>query len=261
VLRIALAQAAGTPGDVGANLATVERVAHEAAAAGARLVIFPEAFVTGYNIGADRIAALAEPADGPAVGRLRGAAAAAGVALLCGVCERAGDAVFNSAALVDAGGRLLATARKTHLFGAVDRAAFSAGDAFTTATLDGVRIGILICFDIEFPEPARRLALAGAQLIAVPTSLMEPAHLVAETLVPARAAENQLFVAYANRVGREGDLRYVGRSCVAGPDGVVARAGPEEETVLYADLDLGAIDRARRDHFYLGERRPALYGG
>jgi predicted amidohydrolase len=120
---------------------------------------------------------------------------------------------------------------------------------------------VLICYDIEFPEPARRLALAGADLVAVPTSLMAPYDVVARTLVPARAAENQLFVAYANRVGREGDLSYVGQSCVCGPDGGdVARAGRDEEALLVADLDLDAIARAREDHSYLGERRPGLYG-
>jgi len=112
---------------------------------------------------------------------------------------------------------------------------------------------------VELPEPVRALALRGAQLIAVPTSLMAPAHAVAQVLVPARAMENQLFVAYANRVGQEGELRYVGRSCVAGPDGLVAAAGDDEERLLVADLDLGAIERSRAGHDYLRERRPALY--
>jgi predicted amidohydrolase len=258
-MRIALAQAAGVQADVAANLAAVRRTAADAAARGARLVVFPEAFLTGYNIGPERIAALAEPADGPSVRALQAIAADTSIAILCGYCERDGDRVYNSAALVDAG-RTLATCRKTHLFGQVDRAAFTPGDGFTLATLDGLRVGVLICFDIEFPEPARRLALDGAQLIAIPTSLMAPAHLVAETLVPARAAENQIFVAYANRIGTEGDLDYVGRSCVAGPEGVVAAAGASDETLLFADVDPAAIERARDGHHYLRERRPALYG-
>jgi predicted amidohydrolase len=258
-MRIALAQAAGTPGDVEANLADVRRIAGEAATAGARLAIFPETFLTGYNIGADRLAELAEPVDGPSVRALDEMAADAGLAILCGYAERDGDAVYNSAVLVDRDGATLANARKTHLFGEVDRAAFAAGDAFTLTTIDDVRVGVLICFDIEFPEPARELALAGAQLIAVPTSLMAPAHLVADILVPARAAENQVFVAYVNRVGSEGGLDYIGSSCLAGPEELVARAATSGETLLVADLDVAAIERARRGHFYLDERRPALY--
>lgn len=260
-MRIALAQAAGTPGDVEANLADVGRLSTEAAGAGARLVIFPEAFVSGYNLEPGRIAELAEPADGPSVTRLRALAREAGIAILCGFYERDGDTVFNSAALVDRDGAVLAVARKTHLFGDLDREAVAPGDGFTLAQLDGLGVGILICYDIEFPEPARQLALEGAQLIAVPTALMEPSHLIARTLVPARAAENQVFVAYANRVGTERDLDYIGRSTLAGPEGVVASADAPEEHLLVADLDLAAIERARARHSYLGARRPALYGG
>jgi predicted amidohydrolase len=91
---------------------------------------------------------------------------------------------------------------------------------------------------------------------------MAPAEVVAETLVPARAAENQVFVAYANRIGSEGELTYVGRSRVAGPDGaVLATAGPAEETLVLAEVDPAAIDAARAPFSYLAERRPELAPG
>ena len=259
-MRIALAQAAGTPGDVAANLADVERLAMRAGGEGARLVVFPEAFLTGYNIGAERLAELAEPCDGEVVGKLGQIAERAGVAVLVGYAERDGDAVYNSAVLVDRDGATKAHYRKTHLFGDVDRAAFAPGDQLATVDLDGLKVGVLVCYDIEFPEAARALADRGAQLIAVPTSLMEPAVEVAEYLVPARALENQVFVAYANRVGDEGDLHYVGRSCVAGPKGEVTRAGHDDEELLIADVDPRAIDEARARLHYLEDRRPELYG-
>jgi predicted amidohydrolase len=257
-MRIALLQSGGTPGDVDANLGAVERAAGDAARAGARLLICPETFLTGYHIGAEALARLAQPADGPAVSALSRIAAGAGIAIVCGYPERAGDAVYNAAVLVERDGSTLATYRKAHLFGAIDRDAFRAGGEPALATLDGVRVGLLVCYDIEFPEAARALAVAGAELIAVPTSLMVGAEHVAELLVPARAAENQVFVAYANRVGREGELVYVGRSCVAGPDGARTVAGPGE-TLLLADLDLGAIARSRSAQSYLDDRRPSLY--
>jgi predicted amidohydrolase len=262
-MRIALAQSAGTPGDVAANLATIARLTGDAARAGARLVVFPEAFVTGYNIGAQRAAELAEPVDGPSVAAVARTARDAGIAVLTGYVERAPDgAVHNSAVLVDRDGATLANARKAHLFSDHDRAAYAPGDALTLTALDGVRLGILICFDVEFPEPVRRLALAGAQLVAVPTSLMTPAEVVAEILVPARAAENQAFVAYANRIGTEGELTYVGRSRVAGPDGsVLATAGATEETLVLADVDPARIDEERAAFSYLAERRPELAPG
>lgn len=259
-MRIALAQAAGTPGDLDANLADVRRFAERAATDGARLVVLPECFATGYNIGADALRALADPPGGPVERELRAVSADTGVAVLCGTAQLDGGAVRNVAVLAD-GGATLTTAHKTHLFGEVDRSSFAPADALPAlAHLDGVPIGILICFDVEFPEPVRALALGGAQVVAVPTSLMAPAHVVAETLVPARAVENQVFVAYANRVGEEHGLRYVGHSCVAGPDGVVAAAGDDVEELLVADLDLEAIGRSRANHDYLRERRPALYG-
>jgi predicted amidohydrolase len=171
--------------------------------------------------------------------------------------------VFNSAVLIDRDGGVLLNYRKTHLYGDLDRSAFAAGDALAAVVaIDGVRVGVLVCYDIEFPEPARQLALAGAQLIAVPTALMDPSAWIAETLVPARAAENQVFVAYCNRVGVEGDLTYVGRSCVAGPGGGDVFSAPrDEEMLLFADVEPAAIDDARSRHHYLRDRRPALYRG
>jgi predicted amidohydrolase len=262
-MRIALVQAAGIPGDVAANLAAVRRAAAEAVAAGARFVVFPEAFVTGYNIGPELTGALAEPADGPIARELRTIAAGAGLALLCGYPELAGDwDVFNSALLVERDGTVLLNYRKTHLYGDLDRAAFRAGEALAPVVeVDGVRVGVLVCYDVEFPEPVRELALAGAQLVAVPTALMEPSAWIAETLVPARAAENQVFVAYCNRVGVEAELTYVGRSRVEGPDGRAVAVAGTDETLLVADVDLALIDRARTRHSYLEDRRPSLYGG
>ena len=105
----------------------------------------------------------------------------------------------------------------------------------------------------------RLLALAGADLVAVPTALMDPFEVVARTLVPARAVENQVFLAYANRCGQEGDLRYCGQSCVVGPDGAdLVRAGRGEELV-FADLDLDRLRAARALSPYLRDRRPELY--
>lgn len=259
-MRIAIAQVAGRE-DVADNLAEVRSLAERAADADSRLIVLPECFTTGYNIGAGRLAALAEAPCGPTEQELQAVSAETGVAVLCGTPRRDDDAVTNVAVLVD-GGITIAAAQKCHLFGEVDRSVFTAGVALAPIVeLDGVRIGILICFDVEFREPMRDLALRGAQLVTVPTSLMAPAEHVAEILVPARAIENQVFVAYANRVGQEGDLHYVGRSCLAGPDGLIAAAGPEEEELLVVDLDLAAIDRSRSSHSYLRERRPELYRG
>lgn len=259
-MRIAVYQGAGVSGDVAANLAVIRAQAAHAAAAGARLVVFPELFTSGYDIGR-RVHELAEPVDGPLPAALAGVARETGIALLTGWPERAGDVVFNAAALIERDGSVLANHRKLHLFGGDETALYRPGERFTLAELDGVRLGILICYDVEFPEAVRALALAGAELVAVPTALMPPYDAVARILVPARAAENQVFIAYANRVGRETTLEYIGQSCVCDPDGRdLARADGNSETLLIADLDLAAVGRSRGAQFYLRDRRPELYG-
>ncbi len=118
----------------------------------------------------------------------------------------------------------------------------------------------MICYDVEFPENVRAHALAGTDLLLVPTAQLHPFQFVAESLVPVRAFESQLYIAYVNRVGPEGDFEFVGLSCLAGPDGTVrARAGRGEEMV-FADVDAGLLKRSREDNPYLADRRPGLYG-
>ncbi|MGN6290673.1 MAG: nitrilase-related carbon-nitrogen hydrolase, partial [Sphingopyxis terrae] len=179
-----------------------------------------------------------QPAEGRWHQEIAAIAAEAGLAILYGHPERSEGRVFNTATLVDRDGTVLARHRKTHLFGDLDRAVFAPGDALSAiADLDGTRVGVLICYDVEFPEAVRALALAGVDLVAVPTALMRPEEIVARTLVPARAYENQVYVAYANRIGTEGDLDYCGESCVVAPDGEeLARAGTEEALLLADDL-------------------------
>ncbi len=157
-------------------------------------------------------------------------------------------------------GARLAHYRKTHLFGAYETAAFTPGDDLVVqADLDGVRLGLLICYDVEFPEAVRAHALAGTDLLLAPTALMRPYEIVPQTIVPARAWESQLYIAYVNRCGDEGDFTFAGLSCLAAPDGTVrARAGAGEDLIV-ADVDPGLLAASRAENTYLGDRRPALY--
>jgi predicted amidohydrolase len=246
---------AGTPAE------NLERLAEVAAREEGGLLVCPELFLTGYAIGRAAVERLAEPADGPSARRAQMIARATGTALLYGYPERAADGqVYNSAILIGRDGRTLLNYRKCHLFGELDRACFAEGSgAAPVVELDGFRLGILICYDVEFPEAVRALALAGAELVVVPTALMQPYDVVARILVPARAIENQVFVAYANRCGTEGDLVYCGLSCLVGPDGTdLARAGRGEE-VIGAEIEQAMLERSRPDYTYLADRRPNLY--
>lgn len=234
--------------------------AAEAAAAGATVLVVPECFTSGYHI--PDMATVAQPADGTWASTVATAARDAGIAIAYGSPEATADGVLNVARLVDASGDLVAETVKTHLYGDIDRSMFIPGRSLSPIVeLDGLNVGMLICYDVEFPETVRSLALAGADVVLVPTALMAPDESIANVVVPARALENQVVVAYANRVGQEQELTYVGLSCIVGPDGVdLARAGSGDELVL-ADVDPAALTSARAAYNQLRDRRPELYGG
>ncbi|GGW66156.1 MULTISPECIES: carbon-nitrogen hydrolase family protein [Streptomyces] len=259
-MRIALLQSSGRPGSVVENLKVLDEAAGRAAAAGAGLLVAPEMFLTGYAIG-DDIAHLAEPADGDSADAVADLAGRHGLAVAYGYPERDGETVYNSAQLISADGVRLANYRKTHLFGCFERDHFTPGDqAVVQAELGGLTVGLMICYDVEFPENVRAHALAGTGLLVVPTAQMHPFQFVAESMIPVRAFENQMYVAYVNRVGREGEFEFVGLSTLAGPDGVArARAGREEELV-FADADPAFVAASREANPYLKDRRPGLYG-
>lgn len=259
-MRTALLQSSGHPGAVAENLKVLDAAAGRAAAAGAGLLAAPEMFLTGYAIG-DDIARLAEPADGDSADAVAEIAGRHGLAIAYGYPERDGATVHNSAQLISADGIRLANYRKTHLFGCFERDHFTPGDQQLVQTeLNGLTVGLLICYDVEFPENVRAHALAGTDLLIVPTAQMHPFQFVAESMIPVRAFENQMYVAYVNRVGREGEFEFVGLSTLAGPDGVArTRAGRAEQLVI-ADADPAFLAASRENNPYLKDRRPDLYG-
>ncbi|MER5472888.1 carbon-nitrogen hydrolase family protein [Streptomyces sp. NPDC002685] len=272
-MRTALLQSSGRPGSIVENLKVLDEAAGRAVAAGAGLIVTSEMFLTGYAIG-DDIARLAEPADGDSADAVAEIATRHGVAVAYGYPEReagrgededspadGGANVFNSVQLISADGARLANYRKTHLFGCFEHDHFTPGDQIVVqAELDGLRVGLMICYDVEFPENVRAHALAGTDLLLVPTAQMHPFQFVAESVVPVRAFENQMYIAYVNRTGPEGEFEFVGLSTLASPDGVArARAGRGEELVL-ADADPVLLAASREANPYLKDRRPGLYG-
>jgi predicted amidohydrolase len=259
-MRTALLQSSGRPGSVDENLKVLDAAAGRAAAAGAALLAAPEMFLTGYAIG-DGVGRLAEPADGACADAIAEIASGHGLAIAYGYPERDGETVYNSAQLISAGGERLANYRKTHLFGGFERDHFTPGERpVVQAELGGLTVGLMICYDVEFPENVRAHALAGTDLLVVPTAQMHPFQFVAESVIPVRAFENQMYVAYVNRVGREGEFDFVGLTALAGPDGVArARAGRDEELV-FADADPAFLAASREANPYLKDRRPGLYG-
>ncbi|MBP5955939.1 carbon-nitrogen hydrolase family protein [Pseudomonas anatoliensis] len=259
-MRVALYQCPPLPLDPAANLQRLHQLAMEAK--GADLLVLPEMFMTGYNIGAEAVSTLAEVYNGEWAQQIGRIAKAAGLAIVYGYPERTADAqIYNAVQLIDSHGERLCNYRKSHLFGDLDRSMFSAGgDEVPVVELNGWKLGFLICYDLEFPENARRLALAGAELILVPTANMIPFDFVADVTVRSRAFENQCYVAYANYCGHEGDIHYCGQSSIAAPDGSrIAQAGLDEALIV-GELDRQLMVDSRTANHYLSDRRPELYG-
>lgn len=221
------------------------------------LVLCPELFTTGYGPPA-ALLAFDEAADRATEADIAARARRLGAGFAYGTIEPAGDRRFNVARLLDRSGRRLATQRKMALPPQSWEAVFTTGTQLSVVDWEGWRLGLLVCFDIEFPENARGLAERGAELLLVPTALGRACPIVARRVVPVRAFENGVFVAYANYAGPHGGTTYLGESVIAGPDGAeLARAGAVP-TCLTATLDRPAIAaaRARLPFLELAPRRP-----
>jgi predicted amidohydrolase len=255
--RIAALQMQAVAGNPDANLARIEKGTREAARQGATLLVTPELAIPGYGAG-PAMAALAEAPDGPSWKRLAALSRETGVAIVAGFPERAGDAVYNSALFVD-GGRPPHVYRKSHLYGPYERGLF-ATERPSATILDhaGLRFGLLICYDVEFPENVRRLAQAGAHAVLVPTALPASDHadFIARKMIPVRAFENQLFVAYVDHCGRDERFSYAGLSGIAAPDGaLIASAVADGDALLVADVDPDAYRQSVENNPYLTDLR------
>lgn len=255
-IRIAGLQTRGSPADVSANLEELDRAATEARANAADLLITPEMFLTGYDIG-DRLTGLAAQ---DLLGPVQEIAVSTGIAIILGAPEATAAGIHNAAFFISRDGDVIGRYRKSHMFGDLDRTSFVAGDEpFAMVELQDVRIAMMICYDVEFPEIARAAALAGAHLLAVPTAQMTPFGFVAEHVVRTRAWENQVYVAYVNRDGQEGELTYVGRSSIVGPGGDVLDSVESGDGLIFATVDPETVTKGRVDNPYLADRRPEIY--
>lgn len=269
--RVAAVQTDVALGDLAANRAMLVAKTREAAAAGAKLVVFPECAVTGYGFRnrADAVAC-GESVDGPSVSLLSDACATLGTFVAFGFLETSGERLFNSCALVGPNG-LVACYRKVHLpcIGA-DRFTDPGDRPFAVHDLGGLKVGLHICFDGSFPESARVMALQGADAILLPTNWADKAIRMARLVPRTRAFENHLYFVAVNRVGTEPNdgYHYVGHSSISDPVGdLLAIAEHDREEILYADLDPTAARQKRIVHC-VGEyeidrvnwRRPDLYG-
>lgn len=253
-MKIAVLQSTGVVGECQKNLARLEAAAQRAHAAGAALLVTPELFVSGYD-------PLAVHAGDGASQRTSMAeiAATAQIALVGSTVEADSGHRYISASLFDSLGREVTRYRKQHLFGGDESLVFRAGtDAPELVHVGEFTAALGICFDIEFPEFAREQALRGADLLLIPTAvpLREErsgaphpldTRILSTIVVPARAFESQLFIAYANQAG----AKFSGHSTVADPYGRRLVTAGDGDELIFAELDSSVVAQARSDVEYL----------
>jgi predicted amidohydrolase len=266
VAAVQMSSGADMQRNVDDALALIER----AAATGARLVMLPETWTCMGTVTQKVEAAV--PIPGHITDRLAEAARRHRIYLHCGsMYERAAaePRVYNTTALLGPDGDLIARYRKIHLYDvsigedvvSQESATVAPGDEQVVVGIDGIRLGLTICYDLRFPELYRMLALEGADMVAVPAAF----HAFTgkdhwEVLLRARAIENQFFVVAPNAWGRHPDgWQSYGRSTIVDPWGTVLATAPDGVGIAVADCDLEAMKRVRHDLPSLANRRPAAY--
>jgi predicted amidohydrolase len=243
-------------GDVDANLAYVRQALKRAAAKGANLAVLPEMWSSGFayrnlNDLAQRTAGIVE--------ELLELSRELKLVICGSMPEPHGSKVFNTVHLID-NGRLAGVYRKLHLFSLLgEDKAFDGGDSWLLADTSIGRIGVIICYDLRFPELSRRLAVEGAQVICVPAQWPKPRQEHWRTLLRARAIENQLFVAACNACGPIGKLDFFGMSMIIDPKGQLLAEAGEDEQEITALLDMQAMAEWRAQIPCFNDRRPELY--
>jgi len=268
-VRVAAVQLNSTA-DQAANLAVADRLTRAAAADGASLIVLPEKW-TAIGTDDDQRAA-AEPLDGPSIRWAREIARELEVDLVAGsILERVEgrDRLANTSVHVDPRGEVRAVYRKLHMFDVeVDGRAYRESDLeepgdeiVLSQTADGVELGLSICYDLRFPELYRILAVLGARVLVVPAAFtLATTRDHWETLLRARAIENQAYVVAANQHGAHpGGQRSGGRSMIIDPWGLVIAQAPDGEGHILADLDLERLQEIRRRLPALANRREAAY--
>lgn len=257
MMKIAMLQTASVPLDYAENLHQLEQAMQQAKTQEANLLITPEMFLSGYVL-KEQTRHMAETLPLAQVQQL---AATYQLALIVGAPRMHGQGVMNSTYFIDDQGELLNVYDKTHLFGEIDRQQFIAGQTpVVMTTYHNIKIAMLICYDVEFPETVRAAAQAGAHLVAVATAQMQPFSFVNKHLIATRAWENQVYVAYVNQIGHEEPFEYVGLTTLAAPNGdVIAQASETQATLLFAQVSAEQVQHAQKNNPYLHDLRQDLF--
>lgn len=256
-MKVSVAQVEASLAGTGNRLAWLEAKVRRAAIEDVDLVLFPELFLSGYNVG-EALHQRAEAQDGPFAQRVGALAKDLGLSIAYGYPERDGETVYNAFIFFDDQGRVLANHRKTVLPLGIEHDWFATGSNVLVFRFRGATIAMLICYECEFPEIVRHAALEGAEIVLVATAGGAAWEQVPTCVIPSRAYENGIFIAYANYCGVDNGHGFCGLSCVVDPYGVaLARAGRTED-VISACLDLGIVAEAREKVPLLRDQRSVV---
>lgn len=268
-MRIAGIQTDVTFKDVNANLTSLETHVRSEVAHGTQLTVFPECFTTGYCFDSlDDAMSVAESVPGPATDRIASICKELNTFVVCGMLEKSGSQLFNTAVLVGPDG-LIGSYRKVHLpHLGVDRFTTPGDRPFEVFEAAGVRIGMLICYDGGFPEASRVLAIQGADIILLPTNWPPGGAYMAEFSINCRAMENGVYFAAVNRVGTENGFTFIGKSRICSPVGATMTSIDHDTPgILRAEIDpiaarVKRIVRIPGKHVIdrMADRRPEMYG-
>lgn len=242
-VKVALGQLQAIQGDTKENLGKMLKYIDQAAAQGADIVCFPELAYTGYFLESEELQRLAEPVDGPFVQTLRKAAKSRGIHIIAGYAESVHipGRMYNSCVFIDDNGEVIGNMRKVNAWGQ-EKLKFCEGDSFPVINTKFGKIGMLICYDVEFPEPSRIEALKGAELVFCSAVWSIPAARRWDVDLAGNALFNLMFMAGANPVADN----CCGSSKIVGPDGeVIAEASKTEEELLIAEIDMNEVLRVR----------------
>jgi predicted amidohydrolase len=268
LLRVAAVQL-NSAQDTDANLAIADRLTRAAVRDGAELVLLPEKWSVLGDGG--QLRAGSQTLDGPAISWARATARELAIDLVAGsIVERtAGERLANTSVHIAPDGEIRAVYRKIHMFDVtVEGISYReseheepGGEIVLSSTAEGVQLGLSICYDLRFPELYRILALRGARVLLVPAAFtLATTRDHWETLLRARAIENQAFVVAANQIGEHPPgRRSGGRSMIIDPWGVVLATASDAVSQITADLDLGRLEAIREELPALANRRPGAY--
>lgn len=251
-LKLELVQQEIKDGDVQWNLQRILK-AIETCSAEVDIIIFSEVALTGF-LTPENVAEYAQSLDGEAVQQIAAALEKKNLSAILGLTERDGSKFFNTSVFIT-GGEVFCKYQKTHLW-LGDKGVVEAGDRFVCFEFKGVQIGLIICFDSEFPETSRALGELGVELIVICDGNMEPYSHLHQTSVKARAQENQVFVAMVNRTGTAEDGQiYHGNTSVVDPEGHCQFLAGTLECKVIIDIDIEHTVHARKDFHYAAEKR------